>query len=115
MELCWGRGSMSEAGTNHPVLLACPGMALRVIGAIAGGLLVVLGLLPLIWGFAEESTPTTGGFLFLLMLAAIGLALLVVSIKSPGRPCPQCGRSVKRGLVICPTCSYDFTLPSPRA
>jgi hypothetical protein len=33
------------------------------------------------------------------------------------RPCPRCGKGVKRGLVVCPTCGFDFNdlLPTSRS
>jgi len=86
-------------------------MALRVMGIVGGGLLLLVGLFPLIWVAAQGEDVIVAGALIYLAIALTGLALVIVSLRAGGRPCPQCGKNVKRGLVVCPTCSFDFTLP----
>lgn len=41
----------------------------------------------------------------------LGVVWLVTRPK-PGRSCPACGAGVKVGLVVCPTCGWDFRLPT---
>ena len=34
--------------------------------------------------------------------------LWLVTNRSSKRDCPACGSAVKRGLIVCPTCNYNF-------
>lgn len=43
-----------------------------------------------------------------LMGLLLLLALLVWLMTPSGRPCPRCGESVKKGVLDCPDCGFDF-------
>ncbi len=38
----------------------------------------------------------------------IVLSILWFMMRPRGRDCPACGEKVKRGLIACPNCGYDF-------
>ena len=84
---------------------------LRVLGFIGGGLLLAVGVFPFVWAAIEGINVVSFGALIYVAVALIGIGLLVAAGKAKaGRPCPQCGKTVKLGLVTCPTCNFDFTL-----
>jgi hypothetical protein len=90
--------------------------ALRVIAWIAAVLLFGLGLVILIAVITQDSSPTAVGWLIIVVLLGLGGALgTVAALAKATRPCPQCGKGVKKGLVICPTCGFDFSTTVPGA
>jgi hypothetical protein len=90
--------------------------ALRVIAWIAAALLFGLGLVILIAVITQDSSPTAAGWLIIVVLLGLGGALgVVATLAKASRPCPQCGKGVKKGLVICPTCGFDFATTVPGA
>jgi hypothetical protein len=45
----------------------------------------------------------------LLWLLGIGiLGVVWLATKPPRRRCPACGKDVRTGLTVCPTCGHDF-------
>ena len=51
------------------------------------------------------------GFMFLIFWLAIMNTFLYVLYRITGgkkRECPACGNNVKKGLIVCPSCNYDF-------
>ncbi len=51
------------------------------------------------------------GFIFILVLWALGdviLGVIWLVTRGSKRTCPQCGKDVKKGLVQCKSCGYDF-------
>jgi hypothetical protein len=51
------------------------------------------------------------GFTLILILWFMGfivLSLIWMMSRPRKRLCPQCGRDVKRGLIQCPSCGYQF-------
>ena len=51
------------------------------------------------------------GIMVLIFWLAIMNTFLYVLYRITGtkkRECPACGNNVKKGLTICPSCSYDF-------
>lgn len=58
-----------------------------------------------------DSTATGLGFIFLIFWLAIMNTFLYVLYRVTGgkkRECPACGQTVKKGLTVCPSCSFDF-------
>ncbi len=49
-------------------------------------------------------------FVSLIVWAVINVVLYVLYRVTGGkkRECPACGQNVKKGLTICPSCSFDF-------
>lgn len=49
-------------------------------------------------------------FMSLIVWAVLNVILYVLFRVTSGkkRLCPACGKGVKKGLTICPTCSFDF-------
>lgn len=45
---------------------------------------------------------TLGFFGFVL------LSLVWLMSRPKARPCPRCGSDVKKGVLVCPSCSFDF-------
>ena len=39
-----------------------------------------------------------------------GIALLVVGVSNPKRPCPVCGTAVPIGVTVCASCGYDYVV-----
>jgi len=59
----------------------------------------------------ESDTALGLGFMFLMFWLAIMNVVLYVIYRVTGtkkRECPACGQTVKKGLTVCPSCSYDF-------
>ena len=51
------------------------------------------------------------GFIFLIFWLAIMNTFLCVLYRITGdkkRECPACGKGVKKGITVCPSCNYDF-------
>ena len=70
-----------------------------------------------VWTFFSGVEPSDSdaslgfGFVFLLFwLAIMNVVLYVIYRVTSGgrRDCPACGKNVKKGLTICPTCNFDF-------
>ncbi len=61
---------------------------------------------------ATDSDTALGlGFIFLMFWLAIMNVVLYVIYRVTGtkkRECPACGQTVKKGLTVCPSCSFDF-------
>ena len=60
---------------------------------------------------SADSTATGLGFIFLMFWLAIMNVVLYVIYRVTGgkkRECPACGQTVKKGLTVCPSCSFDF-------
>ena len=62
---------------------------------------------------ADGSGDTAVGiyaFMSLIIWAVINVVFYVLYRVTGGkkRECPACGRNVKKGLTVCPSCSYDF-------
>lgn len=49
-------------------------------------------------------------FMSLIVWAVVNVVLYVLYRVTGGRKreCPACGRVVKKGLTVCPTCNFDF-------
>lgn len=48
-------------------------------------------------------------FVFWVIVDVIlGVLWLVTRPKDKTRPCPVCGTDVKKGVTVCPSCSYNF-------
>jgi len=49
-------------------------------------------------------------FMCLIVWAVLNVVLYVLYRVTGGkkRECPACGENVKKGLTICPSCTYDF-------
>ncbi len=59
----------------------------------------------------ESDTALGLGFMFLIFWLAIMNTFLYVLYRVTGgkkRDCPACGVGVKKGLTVCPSCSFDF-------
>jgi hypothetical protein len=50
-------------------------------------------------------------FMSLIIWAVINVVLYVLYRVTGGkkRECPACGKNVKKGLTVCPTCNFDFS------
>lgn len=60
--------------------------------------------------FSDAGTGLGVAFVVVLWVMTdmiLGLIWLVTN-RSKKRDCPACGSSVKRGVTVCPTCSFDF-------
>lgn len=60
---------------------------------------------------SESDTVVGLGFMVLIFWLAIMNTFLYVLYRITGgkkRDCPACGMGVKKGLTVCPSCSYDF-------
>jgi len=47
----------------------------------------------------------------MIVWGVLNLIFLYVLYRVTGtkkRECPACGQNVKKGLTVCPSCSYDF-------
>jgi hypothetical protein len=83
--------------------------ALRVIGVLLGILLGGLGLLTSVATIDGGGGPFSVGLVLGVVLLFLGSTLVYAAARAgSGRRCPHCGKSVKNGLVICPTCGFDF-------
>lgn len=49
-------------------------------------------------------------FIALIILAVVNIVLYVLYrvTGTKKRVCPACGQNVKKGLTVCPSCSFDF-------
>jgi hypothetical protein len=49
-------------------------------------------------------------FMSLIVWAVINIVLYVLYrvTGTKKRECPACGKTVKKGLTVCPSCSFDF-------
>ena len=59
----------------------------------------------------ESETVLGLGFIFLIFWLAIMNTFLYVLYRITGgkkRECPACGVGVKKGLIVCPSCNFDF-------
>jgi hypothetical protein len=64
-------------------------------------------------GYDVEGDDTANGLaiLFILFFLAILNTFLYVLYRVTGtkkRECPACGKNVKKGLTVCPSCNFDF-------
>jgi hypothetical protein len=85
--------------------------ALRIACFLAGGVLVAWGLFVLAEAAINHlEIANLGGIVLIAVPLLLGSGLITTAVMAPrlGRPCPQCGKGVKRGLLICPTCGFDF-------
>ncbi len=59
------------------------------------------------------------GVVIILLIGFFGfvfLSLVWFMSRPKGRPCPRCGEHVKKGMMVCPSCNYDFsTIGQPSA
>ena len=59
----------------------------------------------------ESDTVLGFGFMILIFFLAIMNTFLYVLYRVTGtkkRECPACGSKVKKGITVCPKCSFDF-------
>ena len=64
-------------------------------------------------GYDVEGDDTANGLaiMFILFFLAILNTFLYVLYRVTGtkkRECPACGKNVKKGLTVCPSCNFDF-------
>ena len=58
-----------------------------------------------------DDTANGIGIMVIIFFLAILNTFLYVLYRVTGtkkRECPACGQTVKKGLTVCPSCSYDF-------
>jgi len=58
------------------------------------------------------------GIVIILLIGFFGfvfLALIWFMTRPRTRPCPRCGEDVKKGVMTCKACSYDFGQMGPTA
>jgi hypothetical protein len=56
-----------------------------------------------------------GAFIIFLWVAGnVILGVIWLVTRSRGRSCPVCGSNVKKGIVTCGSCGYDFRSAVPR-
>jgi glucan phosphoethanolaminetransferase (alkaline phosphatase superfamily) len=60
----------------------------------------------------NSSDAASGIYIFISMIVwGVLNLILYVLYRVTGtkkRECPACGQTVKKGLTVCPSCSYDF-------
>jgi hypothetical protein len=83
---------------------------LWVLTAITG----VVALFFIVFMIAAEDTPTALGWaIFIGCLVAAPLLGWAAWAVRAARPCPRCGKGAKKGVIVCPTCGFDFTAIAP--
>ena len=81
----------------------------RVVCLIAA---LVVGALAARFWYGAVTGPYSGSIWPYLL--TVGVFLLAVALAYVGvrgdrsRPCPRCAKRVKAGIVICPTCGFNF-------
>lgn len=84
--------------------------AARVTVSILGVLFALLGLVALIASLTGSGAELTIAVVLGLIFLGLGAALLVGAYyMRDSRPCPRCAKGVRKGVVVCPTCGYDFS------
>ncbi len=91
-------------------------IALLILAVLAAGWVLLLVLSFIVSGVADDSAADW------LLVVVLPVVLLVASVwgyqrieVTKGRPCPRCAADVPKGVVICPSCGFDFgTLVSPQ-
>jgi len=53
--------------------------------------------------------------IILILLGLPVLAIVLIVRGNDSRPCPQCGKRVKKGRLDCAHCEYDFRLQTKPA
>lgn len=91
--------------------------------------LVIWSVLILIWAIAGGAANDCGsettelnqsaceagtgiGVAIVLFIGFVGFvffSLIWLMSRPKNRTCPRCGNDVKKGLMACPSCSFDFT------
>jgi hypothetical protein len=81
-----------------------------LIRVVLGVLSAIVGIAGAVMFIAGIATDRPGGFIVLAVgLIVIGVLLGWAAVAIGGsRPCPRCGKGVRKGLVVCPTCGFDF-------
>ena len=93
---------------------------MRVLGSvlvwICAAILTVIGVGLLAYSLIAWDALTVLGYVVAVVCAVVGLSLGVLAWRlGTSRPCPQCGKGVKKGIVVCPTCGFDFSATVPQA
>jgi len=74
---------------------------------------LITGLYGVVWAIAVKTDGhitsgdwvLLGYFVFVICACLLGMRGLEAVAK---RPCPRCGVDVKKGIVKCPSCGFDF-------
>ena len=51
---------------------------------------------------------TAGEVIYIIVFIVPGSISLYMGLRPRTRPCPRCGRRVKRDELDCPSCAFDF-------
>ena len=89
-----------------------------ILVAVVAAAWVVLMTVGLIISAGDQYTDVpwwSWASLILALAIAIGAAVALVRLRGVGtRPCPRCAIGVKKGLVQCPNCGFDFSTLVPQ-
>jgi hypothetical protein len=82
---------------------------LWALAALAG----VIALVLIVAGVSGSLTSAGWGIAVVLLVLAVLAGTGAVSLAA-SHPCPRCGKGVRVGVVVCPTCGFDFATAAPR-